>query len=355
MYNEIEIVSTDFENKYLVRLYDKSMHVGFMIKDIIEFLKEGKASDEMQMHFKESYGLFVDRKTIDDVIENKINPFVIKQDTASFHKIVPLFNPSVVRVPNVILEAFSAYFFYGMGVFVLLINAYFYTTSMKLHFNSTSETILGGVLLFLVVVVHEWGHSLAARRYGTEVKEIGLGWYLVFPVFYVDLNEIWKLNASKRIIINLAGIYLQLFCGVALLVLSMWIDTLKGVFLTVFCINFSIVILNLNPFLKFDGYWVLSDLLQGKDLNKVSNAMVQRWMRFRKTEEGIVMTIYTVLRSVFVLFITLTFLRFLWQKSGQLYASGEVDSSCIFILLVLTLFLYRIVKKRNLKANENII
>lgn len=354
MYKEIEIVSTDFENKYLVRLYDKSMHVGFMVKDIIEFLKEGKKSDEMQKHFKERYELFVEKQLIDDVIENKINPFVVKQADTSFVKIATLFNPSVIPVPKIVLEVFSKYFFYFMGLFFFSVNAYFYFESMQYQTNSISEKILGYVLLFLILLGHEMGHSLAAKRYDTNVKEIGLGWYLIFPVFYVDLNEIWKLSSYKRIIINLAGIYLQLFCGVLLLLSSFFIEELKGMFMMVFFMNFSVVILNVNPFLKFDGYWIVSDLLEGKDLYAVSGRIVKKWMRFEKSGEENVMIVYTVLRTVFILFILFTFLQVFYRSVYSLVTNGKMESSGVFIVVFLMLLFYRILKKRKSKKNERL-
>jgi hypothetical protein len=125
MYKEIEILRTDFENKYLIRLNDKTMRVGFMVKDIIEFLKEGRSRDEMQDYFKNQYELFVGKDVIDDVIENKINPFVIKHEDTSFSKILTLFNPSVIPIPEMILKVFNKHFFYFMGFIFFLTYLFF--------------------------------------------------------------------------------------------------------------------------------------------------------------------------------------------------------------------------------------
>ena len=352
MYEDIEIVRTDFENKYLIRLNDKTMHVGFMVKDIIEFLKEGKNTDEIQKYFKNRYELSVGKEIIDDVIENKINPFVIKHVDTSFNKILILFNPSVIPVPEMILKLFNKRFFYFMGSILLLINAFFYVGSIRYQIDSILKTVVGYGILFLILLIHELGHSLAAKRYGTDVREIGFGWYIFFPVFYVDLNEVWKLNSPKRIIINLGGMYLQLFCGAILLLFSVFIIEMKDMLMMVFFMNFSIVILNLNPFLKFDGYWVLSDLLEGKDLNSVSNRIMKKWLCFKKSGEESVMIVYTTLRMFFMLFVVSTFLRILYLNIFKICTTGKIESSGIFVTVLMALFLYRILKKRKIKKDE---
>jgi putative peptide zinc metalloprotease protein len=354
MYKEIEILRTDYENKYLIRLNDKTMRVGFMVKDIIEFLKEGRSRDEMQDYFKNQYELFVGKDVIDDVIENKINPFVIKQEDESFSKILTLFNPSVIPIPEMILKVFNKHFFYFMGFILFLTNAYFFVGSIRHHTESIIKTVIGYSVLLLILLVHELGHSLAAKRYDTDVKEIGLGWYIFFPVFYVDLNEVWRLSASKRIIINLAGIYLQLFCGVILLLLSVFVPELKEMLVMVFFMNFSIVILNVNPFLKFDGYWVLSDLLEGKDLSSVSNRIMKKWFHFEKSREEFVMIVYTVLRMFFMLFVISTFLRILYASIYKICTTGKIESSGVFIAVLVTLFIYRIFKKKKIKKDERL-
>ncbi|MCL9807365.1 hypothetical protein NAT51_17695 [Flavobacterium amniphilum] len=352
MYKEIEIINTDFDNKYLIRLNDKTMQVGFMVKDIVEFLKEEKSSREMQNHFKRKYELLIDQYVIDDIIENKINPFVIKHVDTSFNKILTLFNPSVLSVPKIILEIFSRLFFYTSGLILFLFNGYFYYESIRYKTNSVFEAGIVYTVLLSVLLLHEMGHFLAAKKYDTNVREIGLGWYIFLPVFYIDLNEVWKLSSKKRIIINLSGIYMQLVCGILLLLLSLFVNQYSNVFMAAFFMNFSIVILNLNPFLKFDGYWVLSDLLEGKDLNSVSNRIMRKWLCFKKSEEESVMIVYTMLRMVFMIFIISTFIRLLFMSIYRICMTGKMDSSGIFVTVLVTVFLYRIFKKRKIKKDE---
>lgn len=349
MYKEIEILNTDFENKYLIRLDSKTMHVGFVVKDIIEFLKEGRPTNEMQGQFKNKYDVDIDAETIDDIIENKINPFVIKNVDTSFKKIFTLFNPSVIPVSGLILSVFDRFFFYSTGLVLLLANAYFFYDSIRNEVDSTLKSGLGYVILFLILIIHEIGHWLAAKRYHTTVREIGFGWYIFLPVFYVDLNEVWRLSSQKRIIINLSGIYLQLVCGLALLFFSTLSYGLKDMFIMVFFMNFSIAILNLNPFLKFDGYWVLSDLLEGRDLSGVSNTVLKKWMRFKKSNESVAIQTYSILKGGFMIFIIVSFTRFFYASISNLYTTRKVETASLFTIVFLALFFYKIFKNKIFK------
>lgn len=352
MYKEIEIANTDFENKYAIRLNDKTMYVGFMVKDIIEFLKEGKGSIEMQHHFREKYKLVVSREIIDDVIEYKVNPFVIKHVDTSFKKVFTLLNPSVIPVPSYILKIFDKRFFYFMGSILLLINGYFFYESMRYHVDSVLSIGLGFAILFLILLIHEIGHWLAAKRYDTAVSEIGLGWYLFFPVLYVDLSACWRLNSKKKVIINLSGIYLQLICGVILLILSKFIIELRDMFMMVFFMNFSMIVLNVNPFLKFDGYWILSDLSEGKDLDAVSNRMLKNWMRLKKDRESKMMIVYSMLKAFFIMCMAVIFFKFIYVNSYRLYAGENIRLFDCSILFLLTLFFCGIFKKERKNCNE---
>ena len=59
------------------------------------------------------------------------------------------------------------------------------------------------------IIFHELGHSSACRYYNAEHKEIGFGIYFIFPVFYSNVTDIWRLKPSQRIVVDLAGLYFQ--------------------------------------------------------------------------------------------------------------------------------------------------
>ena len=113
-------------------------------------------------------------------------------------------------------------------------------------------------ILFFSTIVHEFGHASAASRFGCHHSEIGWGWYVSFSVWYTDLSEVWRLDRYKRALVDVSGLYFELIYAAALFAAFL----LTGYEVLLYCIlmmGFSVVS-SLNPFLRLDGYWLLSDL-----------------------------------------------------------------------------------------------
>ena len=114
-------------------------------------------------------------------------------------------------------------------------------------------------LLILSMFAHELGHASASSRYGTPARDIGFGLYLVYPVFYNDVTAAWRLTRRQRVVIDLSGIFFQfLIAGFYLLVFHL--TGVQAFYLAAVSIFFLGLVVML-PIFKFDGYWLLSDLL----------------------------------------------------------------------------------------------
>lgn len=124
---------------------------------------------------------------------------------------------------------------------------------------------------------HELGHASACKYYGIKHGGIGFGLYLNIPVLYTDVTEVWQLKRSQRCVVNLAGVYFQSYCLLGLLVAFFltYNDILRYLILTM---NFGFL-MTLNPFFKFDGYWIASDLLGVPNLRKRSKELVGYLLR----------------------------------------------------------------------------
>ena len=131
-----------------------------------------------------------------------------------------------------------------------------------------------GYVLFMVsLLVHELGHASACARYGATPGDIGFGVYWLYPVFYSDVSAAWSLKRWQRVVVDLGGVYLQFGVGVvyiALYVLFQW----EAAFVAVLQILYSAVFA-LNPILKFDGYWVLSDAFGVTNLSQQPKRIIQ--------------------------------------------------------------------------------
>ncbi len=136
------------------------------------------------------------------------------------------------------------------------------------------------VLLAAMKVVHEFGHGYAVRCFGGAVPEMGISLVMLTPCAYVDASSSWGFQSrTRRIIVCLAGMYFEsIVAGVALLV---WAFTDAGTmhalaYQAMVLASVTTVAFNLNPLMRYDGYYVLSDLLQVPNLRAVAIANVQR-------------------------------------------------------------------------------
>ena len=121
----------------------------------------------------------------------------------------------------------------------------------------------GLMLLAIAAVViaagfHELGHAAALRYAGGEVKAMGVGVYLVYPAFYTDVSDNYRLGRWARIRTDLGGFYFNLLFVLAMMALYVATGH-EFLLLVVVLINLEIVH-QLLPFVRLDGYWVLADL-----------------------------------------------------------------------------------------------
>ncbi|MET0877763.1 MAG: HlyD family efflux transporter periplasmic adaptor subunit [Tardiphaga sp.] len=139
------------------------------------------------------------------------------------------------------------------------------------------------ITLGCLKVVHELGHAYTAKRFGLRVPTMGIALLVMVPVLYTDVNEAWKLQARRqRLAIGMAGVTAELAC--AGLALFAWGSLPNGparsvAFLVATSTWLTTVLLNASPFMRYDGYYVLSDALEIPNLHNRSFALAQWWLR----------------------------------------------------------------------------
>jgi putative peptide zinc metalloprotease protein len=124
------------------------------------------------------------------------------------------------------------------------------------------------MLVFLVTVLsagfHEFGHAAAARRGGASPGTMGAGVYLVWPAFYTDVTDSYRLGRGGRLRTDLGGLYFNAI--VALATTGVWWATGYDAWLLVVATQILQMIRQLTPLVRFDGYHVLADLTGVPDL-----------------------------------------------------------------------------------------
>ena len=139
------------------------------------------------------------------------------------------------------------------------------------------------ITLTLTKILHELGHAYTTTRYGGRVPTMGVAFLVLYPVLYTDTSDAWRMTSRRaRLAIGTAGIRVEL--AIALLATFLWSFLPDGpvrgaVFLLASATWISTLLVNLSPFLRFDGYYILSDWLDMPNLQPRAFALTRWWMR----------------------------------------------------------------------------
>lgn len=135
-----------------------------------------------------------------------------------------------------------------------------------------SNLILLYLGLVFIKAMHEFGHAFAVRRFGGEVHNMGIMFLIFNPVPYMDATAAWSFRSKwKRAVVGAAGMVVEVFF--AALALFVWANTGAGIinslaYNIVFIASVSTILFNINPLMRFDGYYILSDLIDIPNLHQ---------------------------------------------------------------------------------------
>ncbi|MBI5757297.1 MAG: HlyD family efflux transporter periplasmic adaptor subunit [Planctomycetales bacterium] len=133
-----------------------------------------------------------------------------------------------------------------------------------------------GVTLAGIKLLHELGHAVTCHRFGGECHELGVMLLVFTPTLYCNVSDSWMLPSKwQRAAIASAGVAVEIV--LAAVATWLWWLSEPGLFHTI-CLNVMLVgsintlVFNGNPLLRFDGYYVLSDLLEVPNLREQADA-----------------------------------------------------------------------------------
>jgi putative peptide zinc metalloprotease protein len=159
---------------------------------------------------------------------------------------------------------------------------------IPVYYNFSKKTVGDLVefwwLLMVIGFVHESSHGLTCKHFGGEVHSMGLMFLYLTPAFYVDVTESW-VSASRlqRMATIIAGIWVEMIlCGAATIV---WTNTQPGEWAHDFCYKLilltglAVVVVNLNPLIKLDGYYFFAEWVRVPDLKERSTTFLTGWVQ----------------------------------------------------------------------------
>ena len=200
------------------------------------------------------------------------------------------------------------------------------------------DVVIGLAVLWLAsigpVVIHELGHALTVKHYGREVPRGGLMLYFGMPAAFVETTDIWLEPRRARLAVTWNGPYTGLILGGAASLVMFLLPalSLNSLLFKLAGFAYLTVFFNVNPLLKLDGYYLLSDALDIPSLREKSVAFIRHKLpaallhRKRLTREELTFTVFGVLSMAWTLY-ALYMIFFFWEtrvRSGvQVALSGD--------------------------------
>jgi putative peptide zinc metalloprotease protein len=178
----------------------------------------------------------------------------------------------------------------------------------------SAQTLVVLWLLFPVIkALHELGHAFATKAFGGEVHDMGVMLLVFTPVPYVDASSASAFRSKwQRILVGAAGMLVEVF--LAALALYVWLSVEPGAlsavaYSTILIAGLTTILFNANPLLRYDGYYILADLLEIPNLRQRANAylgyLCERYLFGRREAEPPIAT--SGERAWFVVYATASF------------------------------------------------
>jgi putative peptide zinc metalloprotease protein len=225
-----------------------------------------------------------DEKKKKELLGKLANIFALRFRGIDPERILNFLNPFTwwfFTVPALILVALM-----GMSAITLvLVNFQDFRGKLPTfeQFFAAHNWIYLGITMAIVKVLHEFGHGLSCKRYGGECHEMGIMFLVFTPCLYCNVSDSWMLpNKWHRVFIGAAGMYVEL--TLASIATFMWWFSEPGLFnflclSVMFICSVSTVVFNGNPLLRFDGYYILMDILEIPNLRQKATEILKRWFQ----------------------------------------------------------------------------
>lgn len=194
----------------------------------------------------------------------------------------------------------------------------------------------------LTKAIHEFGHGVVCKRFGGQVPEFGFMLLVLFPSPYVDASAAWAFpNKWQRVAVGGAGMMFELV--VASIAAFVWVSqqgaglgestAARLAYNVMLSSSISTVLFNANPLMRFDGYYMLADLLETPNLAQRSSKMLQHLAQkyiyglknltppATQTSEQAILVVYGVLSTAYRIFLFVSITLFVM---GKFFAVGLV-------------------------------
>lgn len=282
-----EVSDMSKSSKFTLSYHGRIFEINQITKTLVNLTKEHTPNDIIAVKLSKQFNYKLTEEDIFSIksrlIENMTATQISQLDSIKFK--LQILRPEWVQIITKPLVLFyDKYLFIFIQVLFLISVTFtlpdFFKSEFILHLTDNFNAIIflkANILVLAIVLFHELGHATACRKFNVKNGAIGFGLYFVTPVFYSDTTQAWKLKNTQRLLIDLGGIYFQ---AIILIPLSYYYYLTKDV-LTGYLIflNYIIIVSNLNPLIKYDGYWIISDLLDISNMRQKTTQLLANFTR----------------------------------------------------------------------------
>lgn len=264
----------EFETEFSPAVIDEKDLVGFLVQSssdqlLVETVSGGKLKSRAA---NPRVGLFTRLQNVFAIRLPAINarkPIDLAESTFGF-----LFSQTA-------FIAFAIAF--CIAIVVLFQNATLAWSDLKMAIETPRFAIGFLFAISITKICHEFGHAVACRRMGASCSEGGVMFLFFAPCLYCDVSDARIVEKkSRRAIVMLGGVYFELI--LATLAILIWVNCdvgpLRNLLLNIAIVaSISTILVNLNPLMKFDGYYVFSELVGIHNLSGKSQSAIRNFFR----------------------------------------------------------------------------
>ena len=315
---------------------------------VLEAIDGRRGLDEIAEHASHTFGRLVSADNVQTLIDSQLLPLGLLRLADGSEPEVRQSNPLLgmrfrysVTDPDRTRKLTAPFAVLFNPLIVVAVTAAFlaicwWVLMVKGLASATHEAFAnpGLVLLILVVTVfsagfHEFGHAAAARRGGATPGAMGTGLYLMWPAFYTDVTDSYRLGRGGRLRTDLGGLYFNAIVAVA--IMGIWWATGFDALLLVVVTQILQMVRQLMPMVRFDGYHILADATGVPDLFQRIRPTLLALVPWRRTDPAArllkpwaraVVTIWVLVTVPLLLFSLVTMVLTLPRVLGTAWDNG---------------------------------
>ncbi len=268
-----------------------------------DMMRELDANTTLKLHPNEISGFFMQlqaqgllegHKSADHIYEKSEKEYVGWFKWLLLHYLfirIPLLNPDqfltrTVKYVEPLFTKKALYIYLAiscLGLVILFTRWSDFIHTFNYFFN-IQGILAYSLAIICTKVIHEFSHAYVAKKYGLRIPTMGIAFLVLWPVMYTDATDAWRLySRNKRLAITAAGVLSETV--IASLATIGWVMSTSGIWQSIFFVVASAnwlatLLINVNPALRFDGYYLLSDFLRIENLHSRAFALA-RWEGYR--------------------------------------------------------------------------